>query len=280
MQFRKSNSDANNKSLVIKDENGDSRLIPSITLYDIDYAILWQLQNGFQLKIEQDGEMIDVPVMMSSPEKWVQIQRHGGVLRGADNKLLAPLIILKRLSMVENEQFKFNSVSEKMIYLPPKQTADKFNNINNTWNTNKSYEYLVTTIPVNVIVEYDLLIWCNSMIHLNHVCEQIIHKDQELWGDQFQFTTDVGQFQFETVNNSGDDRIVKANVPLTVQGFIRNEFTANEADVKKAFTIKRVDFKNEWEEPDFTVDYIPKNRIIGPSHLQIKPHMFNNDITE
>lgn len=280
MQFREANSDTNNKSLIIKDENGDSRLVPAITIYDIDYAILWQLQNGFKLKIEQNNEMIDVPVMMSSPEKWVQIQKYGGVTRTADNKLMAPLIILKRLSLVEDERFQFDSVANKIIYLPIRNTADKFNNISKTDNTNPSYEYLISIIPTNVIVNYDLIIWCHQQSQLNSIVEQILPSDKSIWGDVFQFTTNVGEIQFETINNQGEDRVVRATIPLTVNGMLRNEFTANEADVQKAFTIKRVDFKNEWEEPDFTVNYESRPRIIGPSRLKITPHMLSDDINK
>jgi hypothetical protein len=277
MQFREDN--IVNKSLIRKDETGDRKLIPAITIQDIDYAILWQLQTGMKLKIESNEEMIDVPVMMAAGEKWAQIQKYGALLRTSDNKLMAPLIVIKRQSLAEDEMFKFSDVAGKLIYLPPKNKADKFNNLSRAENTNESYEYLLSVIPTTVIVNYELMIWTHQQTQLNSIVEQLMAVDQALWGDNLQFSTDVGEFNFELINNSGEDRVIRATVPLTVHGMLRNEYTANVSDVQKAFTIKRVDFTNEWGEPDFTVDYMPKSKIIGPKRLKITPSMLNEDLT-
>lgn len=277
MQFRESKDI--NKSLIRKDENSDSKLIPAITIYDIDYAILWQLQNGMKLRIESDNEMIEVPVIMAAGEKWAQIQKYGALLRTSDNKLMAPLIVVKRISLLEDEMFQFSDVAGKLLYLPPKNKADKFNNLSRTDNTNESYEYLISVIPTTVIVNYELMIWTHQQSQLNTIVEQVLTYDQSLWGDNFQFSTDVGEFQFEQINNSGEDRVIKATVPLTVHGMLRNEFTANQADVQKAYTIKRVDFTNEWGEPDFAVDYMPRPKIIGPPGLKITPTMLSDDLS-
>ena len=274
MQFREDN--IVNKSLIRKDEHGDHKLIPAITIHDIDYAILWKLQTGMKLKIESNEEMIDVPVMMAAGEKWTQIQKYGGLLRTADNKLMAPLIILKRQSLVEDETFQFSDVAGKVLYLPPKNKADKFNNLSRSWNTNESKEYLISVIPTTVLVTYELMIWTHQQTQLNTIVEQILPHDQSLWGDNFQFSTDVGEFSFELINNSGEDRVIRATVPLTVHGMLRNEYTANEADVQKAFSIKRVEFTNEWGEPDFTVDYESKPKILGPKRLTVHPTMLND----
>lgn len=260
MQFREGNE--TNKSLIRKDESSDRYLIPSITIYDIDYAILYQLQNKMKLTVQQNGVSVPVPVMFTSPEKWVQIQKYGGIIRTEDDKLTAPLILINRTAIQEDDNFIFNDVANTIVYVPPHNKADRGNNLSKTWNTNESKELLVTVIPTTVLIEYELMIWCNYQEQLNFIVEQILNFDQSLWGDVFQFTTDVGQISFETINNSGEDRVIKATIPLTTHGMLRNEFTALESDVMKSYTIKRVDFKNEWEQEDFTIDYETKPKRI------------------
>ena len=43
--------------------DNDSFKTPSITLYDIDYAILYFLKEKINFQIEENGRMINVPVI-------------------------------------------------------------------------------------------------------------------------------------------------------------------------------------------------------------------------
>jgi len=269
-QFRESTP--TNRALDIKDENGDTKLIPAIKIYDIDYAILWQLQKGFKLRIDQSGNSIEVPVVIANAEKWAQIQRYGA-LRGKSRQLTAPVIVIKRTSMERDSRFAAldGPIGQKLVYIAPRNNADRFNNLNTAQNVNQSNEILVSVIPVPVKVEYELLLWTNLQTQMNHLVEQIQPFDNEVWGDQFQFNTVIGPWAFETLNSVGDDRVVRATTTLTVDGMLRNEHTVDKADVTKAFGIKRVDFKNAYEEPEIIVDYMPKiiklrNRKIKPVH--------------
>jgi len=259
-----------NKAFDIKDETGDGKLIPSITLYDIDYAILWQLQTGFQLRVDERDTSIKVPAMIANPEKWAQIQRFG-FLRNADRQLIAPMIVMKRTDMERDNKFDKLRIpgGQKLIYLPPRNRADKFNNLNKAHNTEESVEYLVSVIPEHVTLRYDLIVWTNYTEQLNHIVQQINPHHNLLWGDSFQFVTRIGGWTFETVNNPGEDRIVKARTVLEVDGMLRNEHTVMENTVKKAFSTKRVNFMNEWEEDNFTIDYKPE--IIPMRKTRIKP---------
>lgn len=271
-QFR--NGPETNRANDLKD-NGQTLLIPSITIYDIDYAILWQLKTGFKLRIQDNGNSVEVPTIMASPEKWVQIRKFG-YLRGNDNKLLAPLIVLNRTNIDEDETFSQLDVpnNQKLYYLAPKQTADRFNNLNATDNTNKSLEYIVATIPEPVKVTYELVVWCNMQTQLNYIIEQIIPNDKIPWGDQLQFVTKINGWSFETVNEPGADRVVKASTTLVVNGMLQNQHTILQSDVSSSFSIKRVDFKNEYEENNFTVDYRPE--IIKAQRPKIRPENFTS----
>ena len=49
-------------------------------LYEIDNAILKHFRNNLKLKIEENEQLVDVPVMYASPENWKSIKKDGFLL--------------------------------------------------------------------------------------------------------------------------------------------------------------------------------------------------------
>ena len=68
------------------------------TLYDIDYAIKWYVENEIQPQVRVDQTLIPVPVIFANGEKWDNVQKLG-YLRDEKGMLQSPLIILKRNSV-------------------------------------------------------------------------------------------------------------------------------------------------------------------------------------
>jgi glutaredoxin len=78
---------------------------PKRTVYDIDYAIKWFIDNEIQPQIKFQQELIKVPVIFANGEKWDNVQRLG-YLRDEKGMLQSPLIMLKRNSVQERDAFK------------------------------------------------------------------------------------------------------------------------------------------------------------------------------
>ena len=72
------------------------------TLYDIDYAIKWFIENEIQPQITAKQQLLPVPVIYSNGEKWDNVRRLG-YLRDEKGMLQSPLIMLKRNSVVERD---------------------------------------------------------------------------------------------------------------------------------------------------------------------------------
>ena len=70
---------------------------PKRTVYDIDYAIKWFLDNEIQPQVEANGELINVPVIFANGEKWDNVRRLG-YLRDEKGMLQSPIIVIKRNS--------------------------------------------------------------------------------------------------------------------------------------------------------------------------------------
>ena len=75
------------------------------TLYDIDYAIKWFIENEIQPQLNDTNTLINVPVIFSNGEKWDNVRRLG-YLRDEKGMLQSPLIMLKRNSVAERDSVK------------------------------------------------------------------------------------------------------------------------------------------------------------------------------
>lgn len=251
--------------------DNDEFVVPSITLEDIDYAILYHLQNNMALSVIEKGNIVPVPVTMASGETWAQIQRNG-FMRGQANKIVKPQLIIKRESMMQDDRLMNLKVSNtnagnSIKIFPKQQKNNQYDWIHKTYNTEESKEFYISVIPDFIKVSYTLYIWTDLMVQMNSIIEEIIQHDKRLWGDSFTFNAQLQDAQFETINDSQEDRVIRATLPLEVDGRLNSEYKMKQSNVQKAFGIKRVDFINELEQVEIYPDFMPK--IIRPGKSRI-----------
>lgn len=251
--------------------DNDSFKTPSITLYDIDYAILYFLKEKINFQIEENGRMINVPVMYAGGETWSQIQRHG-YLRDKSRKILTPIIILRRASIIEDDRFpqldiRGTTARPPIIFTQDRQVHDPYDRTNETFDSKRNVSYFATVLPTMIKVTYDLFIWAEMQTQLNSIVEKIIPQNRLIWGDTYQFTTKIGDVTFDTLNDTGNDRIVKASLQLEVDGRLQEEYELFESDVIKAHSIKRFVFENELSHTEIYPDNKPKIIRIPKSRM-------------
>ncbi len=249
----------------------DSFKTPSITLYDIDYAILYFLKEKMNIQIEENDRVINVPVIYAGGETWSQIQRHG-YLRDKTRKIQTPIIVLRRANILEDDRFpqldvRGSNSGNTIIVKSSTQNTDPYDRYQETYNSKKNVEYYATVVPTLVKVTYDLFIWTELQTQLNSIVQKLIPQNRLVWGDTYQFTTRVGDVTFDTLNDTGNDRIIRASLQLEVDGRLQEEYELYESDVIKAHSIKRFVFENEVEQPEIYPDHKPKIIRIAKTRL-------------
>ncbi len=249
----------------------DSFKTPSITLYDIDYAILYFLKERINFQIEENGRMISVPVIYAGGETWSQIQRHG-YLRDKTRKILTPIIVLRRANLIEDDRFpqldiRGTNGANSLIIRPNRQITDRYDRYQETDNSKKNFEFYATVLPTMIKVTYEVYIWTELQTQLNSIVEKMIPQNRLIWGDSYQFTTKVGDVTFDTMNDTGNDRIIRASLQLEVDGRLQEEYELFQSDVVKAHSIKRFVFENEVEQTEIYPDHKPKIIRIAKSRL-------------
>ncbi len=221
------------------------------TVYDIDYAIKWYIENEIQPQITANKNLIDVPVIFSNGEKWDNVRRLG-YLRDEKGKLQSPLIMLKRNSMQERDNTRTLDVNRpqagnQLIY------RAKYNNRNRyedelfpipTNEPQQSKKIYVVDIPKYVNIEYEMMLWCDFTTQMNDVVDQIMPYGRFAWGNEAnKFATAMGSVSFETVNTVGEDRLVRATIPLTVMGTLLSEQETRKSTLRKMYSVKKVVFQ-------------------------------------
>jgi uncharacterized protein YceK/glutaredoxin len=220
------------------------------TLYDIDFAIKWYIDNEIRPQITSNQQLITVPVIFANGEKWDNVRRLG-YLRDEKGMLQSPLIMLKRNSSTERDSLRTLDVN--------RQISGNQHVYKNRYNTRNRYEdelfplpttqsqpsetIYVIDIPKYVDIEYEMMLWCDFSTQMNELYDQILPYGRFLWGNEGnRFETAIGQASFETVNTVGEDRLVRATIPLTVKGTLLSEQEARISTLKKLYSIKKVSF--------------------------------------
>ncbi len=220
------------------------------TLYDIDFAIKWYIDNEIQPQITSNDTVTPVPVIFANGEKWDNVRRLG-YLRDEKGMLQSPLIMLKRNSAVERDNVRTLDVNRqpdanRLIYKQSYNSRNRYEDtlfpipINQPVDSEKIY---VIDIPKYMVIEYDMMLWCDFTTQMNDLIDQILPYGRYLWGnEENRFETAIGQTSFETVNTIGEDRLVRATIPLTVHGTLMSEQESRISTIKKMYSIKKVRF--------------------------------------
>lgn len=254
----------------------DTVKTPKISLYDIDYAIMYHLSQNMKLKVREANVMIDVPVLYADGEKWSQI-RSRGFLRDDKNKPMAPMIAIRRTSVDADDRLPFPDMNNNVPYLrfyPYKNMNMQYDRLSGQMNRKPSYEMHMVDVPNFVRVSYDLVIWTNMVEQMNGLIQAIIAVSNHLWGDFYTFRTVASTATMNTTNNTGEDRVVSSTVSLLVDGRLREEFEYHEPTIRKAYTIKTVRFENEKEDFDFYIEepylfHTDRHVSSEPKHIQL-----------
>jgi hypothetical protein len=240
---------------------------PKRTTYDIDHAIKWFIENEIQPQLETNNQTIPVPVIFASGEKWDNVRRLG-YMRDEKGMLQSPMIMLKRNSVAERDSVKTLDVNRPQsenvrVYRTKYNERNRYEDDLFPIPTNQPQEsskVYVVDIPKYVTIEYDMMLWCDFTTQMNSLVDQILPYGRFAWGNEHnRFTTTIGSISFETVNTVGEDRLVRATIPLTVLGTLLSEQEARRSTLNKMYSIKKLTFEQviDIESDIFSTTTVP-----------------------
>jgi hypothetical protein len=228
-----------NRANEIKSTKGD--LKQSITLFDVDYAMMTYLEDTVLPNINDNGKALKIPVIYGNSERWKGARRDG-VFRDNKGKIQLPLMMLRRTSITKDEtmQMPNRHLSYQGITKWSKDNRyDRFTALGG--NTKPKYEIYKITMPEYVEVNYDCMCWTSYTEQLNQVIEQL-NFASSYWGDKekFKFKTSVGEFNVINEVGEGTERINRVEFSLNVKAYLLPETFDGESPIKKFMSTKRV----------------------------------------
>jgi len=251
----------------------------SITLKDIDTAILNHVKNVMKPSIKEANEIFKVPVYYGNEERWKAV-RERGVLRDTGGALILPLIMLKRTEVSRND-------SSGHSY--PHDVKGDFINVvrNASWSKDNQYdrfsvqqgvkpvyENIVTGMPTYSDITYEFVLWTNFIEQMNPLVESFVDQSHTYWGGgtnlKFLCTTDSITDASE-MEQSGE-RFIKSTFSVTAKAYLLPEYlnsviTNKVSNMKKQLTPSKVSFKTEVDIRSTAVESVKRRE---PA-FQIKP---------
>lgn len=224
-----------------------------ITLYDVDFAIKTYIEDTMQLKVEDNNEYINVPIIYANAEKWASIQKNG-YLKDKKGKTMIPLVSFRRSGVTMSPEIRRNKVAttnQGIAYLMQQKynkltPYDRFSIMSGTAKK-VPQEYFAVPIPDYVDIVYDFIAWCEYQSQLNTLIEQFIYSTGQSFGDRnfFKFPTSMDVVTMEDNNTTGQDRLVRATFQIKVKAYLLPKDAAGEVTTKRIVSPNKIKFTSE-----------------------------------
>ena len=253
----------------------------TVTLLDIDTAIVSTLETTLKLQVSDNGETIRVPVIYGNPERWYAMKKFGHI-RDNQGKILLPAIMIRRKSVENNKELatfnRYLSYQTIMNY-SEKNKYDRFDLINKGLFPSKPTKQIYNvSLPVQVNISYECIIWTDYVDQNNKLLEQINYAAKDYWGDpeRFKFRARIDSYTIEQEVNDGEDRNVKTTFDINVNAYLLNEnYITGMSGVKnttqKLFTVRKVKLQENAVASAGEMESISNNIQESKSHLKDNP---------
>ena len=260
-----------NRANQIKSEKGD--LKQSISLFDIDYAMMSYLEDTVLPTLDNNGTALRIPVIYGNSERWNGARRQG-VFRDNKGQIQLPVLMIRRTSIAKDDTMPMirREVSYSGVTKYSKDNRyDRFTLLGK--NTQPKYEIYNIKMPEYVELNYDCMCWTSYTEHLNTVVEQLNFAGQ-YWGnkDGFKFRTEVGEYSIVNEVGEGTERINRVEFSLNVKAYLLPETSDGEATTKKSFNSSRIVVATE---TDVTANGRLEGLLTTPS-----PYYDNKDLVD
>jgi len=251
-----------NRGTLLARTEGDIKN-PSVTLMDMDGAILHYFEKVIKPSIEDNGENVKVPVMYASPERWKAIQRDG-FMKDKKRQTITPVIAYRRTSIEKDESLpidKLDANNPHHFYTFEKKFSkvNKYDNFSTQIGLLPQREYYNVTMPDYVTITYDFIIWTSYIEQMNKIVERVVYSDGAYWGDpdKMRFRTSVDSFT-DATEVSEAERLVRTNFTVSMRGYLLPEGNFDHRSTTQKFlTPKKIIFGTE---TDTTI-----NKTVGKS---------------
>lgn len=231
----------------------------TVTIKDIDDTVFGHL-NKMQLSVIDNGNIIKVPIVYSSPEKWKSV-RNDGFMRDNNGKVLLPAMVFYRTDCETDTTMKTFNKYLRFSVLKTYSQKNQYTKFSVLTNQNVPVNEVYNIVmPDHMNFNYKFLVWTEYIEQMNSIIERINFETNDYWGFEhgFKFRTSVDKFTHTTEVESGADRLIRTEFDMLLRGYLLPELFAPGLDgfkptTEKSFTAKKIILGTEVVKSDWQV---------------------------
>ena len=240
-----------NRGQITRRDDDDEKDV-SIGLQEHDEAIKYYFDNIIKPTVVTNGDRVDVPLIYGNPERWKGVQRDG-YYRDKEGKIQTPLIMFQRTSVEKRRDLgnKMDANNPQLYYVFQNayNKRNQYDNFSVLQNRVPNKEFHAVVIPDFVRLKYSFIVWTDFVAQNNKIIEAINYASDSYWGDEerFKFNARIDTFTNNVEVAQGNNRMVKTNFGLDLQGYIVPDAMNKELAKKpqKFFSKSTVTFNTE-----------------------------------
>jgi len=260
---------------------GDTVKPFTVSIQDIDEAIMYYFQNVIRPFVIQNGNRIEVPVIYGAPERWKSVQRDG-YYKDKNGAIMAPLIMFKRDTIEKNRSLgnKLDANYPNLYGVMKKKydTKNFYSNFNVLNNRIPEQQFYAVTIPDYVTLTYSCVVYTYYVEQLNKIVEAIEYASDSYWGNpqRYQFKAAIDSFTTVTELPADSIRIVKSTFNIKIYGYIiPNTLQNNVSSLKKFRNKSKIIFSIETvDNPALLLPNVPINDL--GTNNNVFPETYDN----
>jgi len=221
----------------------------SITLQDIDEAILFYFNNVIKPTVTENEQIINVPVKYGDPELWKSSQKDG-YIRDRKGKIISPVIMFRRTNISRDPSMPVDKIDRNIVYQFPRKYSNehnKYDRFSLKNNMKPTYEIYSVVVPDYIIVTYECVIWTSFITQMNNIVEQVQYAEGDYWGDDKKFKFKAKIDSIDMIVELDKGRVVRSNFTLEIRAFLMPEVVANLLTTQKEYTKQQIILENETE---------------------------------
>ena len=196
-----------------------------VGIQDMDDALVFYFREVIRPRAMVDQNYVEVPLVYGNPERWKAAQKDGQYRDKAGKRQL-PVAIFKRNSLkkVRNMANKLDANRPHNFYLTHAYYSRRnpYSEFGKVLNRAPEREFIYTVVPDFVKLEYSVIVLTDYIEQMNPIIEAINFASDSYWGRQekFKFQAFVGDIRTEVMGSTSEDRTVKSEFNITLNGYI------------------------------------------------------------
>jgi hypothetical protein len=248
------------KNTKVRGGNSSRTIIPgnnygdnySITLKDVDSAILGHVKNVIKPKVTEASETVDVNVMYGNEERWKSVRKRG-VMRDKNGTIILPLIMLRRTDIARNDlsgqSFPHDVKNEHINVLRDSSWSkdNRYDRFSVQTGMQPKQEQIVTSMPNFNDITYEFILWTNFIEQMNPLVETFVDQSHTYWGEseKYKFMCTIDSIVDASEMTIDGERFVKSTFSVLTKSYLLPEYlnsvvTNQKSNMKRQLTKSKI----------------------------------------